>query len=95
MKGIIKKLVLFAVIGGVLYVLLSYHFIFVGHEVRSLKKTSHNLDYIFYSTKGKRAETILAVDPLWKAGIGELLVAEGVMSIDELELYKEKRANEG
>lgn len=49
------------------------------------------MDNIFYSTKGKRVETILANDVLWKAGIGELLVKEGMMSKEKLELYKETR----
>lgn len=93
MKGILKKIILLGIIGAIIYVLLSYHFIIVRNNVRFLKKTSYNMDNMFYSTKGKRVETILANDVLWKAGIGELLVEEGLMSKDQLELYKETRGD--
>lgn len=91
MKGIFKKIILFALIGAVIYTLLSYHFIIVGKKVKLLKKSSYNMDYIFYSTEGKRLETILGNDVLWTDGIGDLLVKEGRISEEKLELYKEKR----
>ena len=94
MKGIIgffKKVILLGAIGALIYVLLSYHFIIVGKKIRPLKKKGYNMDYIIYSTQSKRPETILAIEPLWEAGIAQLLVEEGMMSVEELELYKEKR----
>jgi hypothetical protein len=94
LRDIIKKLVLLAIIGAIIYTVLSYHFIFVGKKIRMLKKTGYNMDYIFYSVKGKRVETILSIDPLWEAGIGELLVEERLMSGENLELYKEQKEDQ-
>jgi hypothetical protein len=94
LKGAVKKIVLLALIGGLIYTVLNYHFIFVGKKIRVLKKTSPNMEYIFFSTKSKRINTILNVEPLWEAGIGELLVREGLISKEKLDLYKEKREEE-
>ena len=91
MRDILKKIILFGIIGAIIYMLLSYHFIIVRNNVRLLKKKGHNMDNIIYSTKGKKVETILDNDVLYKAGIGELLVKEGLMSKEKLELYKETR----
>ena len=93
MKDILKKIILFGIIGAIIYMLLSYHFIIVRNNVRLLKKTSYNMDDIIYSTKGKKVETILDNDVLYKAGIGDLLVKEGLMSKEKLELYKETRGD--
>ena len=91
MRDVFKKIILLGIIGAIIYMLLGYHFIIIRNNVRLLKKTSYNLDSIFYSTKGKRVETILNNDVLWKAGIGELLVKEGLISEEKLEQYKETR----
>lgn len=91
MKDILKKIILLGVIGAIIYMLLSYHFIIIRNNVRLLKKTSHNMDNMFYSTKGKKVDAILANDVLWEAGIGDLLVEEGLISKEKLELYKETR----
>ena len=93
MRDILKKLILLGIIGAIIYMLLGYHFIIIRNNVRLLKKTSFNMDDIIYSTKGKRVETILDNDVLYKAGIGELLVKEGLMSKEKLELYKETRGD--
>ncbi len=93
MRDLLKKIILLGIIGVIIYMLLGYHFIIIRNNVRLLKKTSYNMDNIFYSTKGKRVETILDNDVLWKAGIGDLLVKEGLMSKEQLELYKETKRN--
>jgi hypothetical protein len=56
---------------------LSYHFIFIGNSIKPLKKTQLTLKYTIFSTKAKSVESILAIDELRKAGIGELLVKMG------------------
>jgi hypothetical protein len=73
----IKKIAIFAILGAALYVLLSYHFIFIGNSIKPLKKTQLTLKYTIFSTKAKSVESILAIDELRKAGIGELLVKMG------------------
>ena len=85
-----KKLITFAVIAGIFYFLLSYHFIIVGNTIKLLKKSELTLVYTIYSTKGKTIETILSEEVLWKVGIGELLLREGMISKEKLEMYKER-----
>lgn len=74
---VLKKIIFFAVLGAALYVLLSYHFIFIGNSVKMLKKTHLTLKHTIFSTKAKSVESILAIDELRKAGIGELLIKMG------------------
>jgi len=87
---LLKKAVIFAVIAGVLYLLLGYHYIVIDKSVRMLKKSEYNLKYTFFSTKGRSVESILSIRELWDDGIGELLVEEGKISEEYLEMYKYK-----
>ncbi len=41
------------------------------------------LQYTVFSTKGKANKSILAIDALRKAGIGDLLKREGLMTEEE------------
>lgn len=77
----IKQYLLIAVIGVAGYFLVNNHFIFYGHDVHLLKKTSFHLNYTFYSIKEKRPSNIMKIDYLREAGIGDLLVELGI--IDE------------
>jgi len=80
-----KKLLIWVIVGAVIYSLLSYHFIFVGNTIKLLKKSSLTLEYTLFSTKGKTNESILAIDVLREDGIGDLLVEEGRLTEEELE----------
>ena len=86
----IKKIITIAVIAAVLYLLLGYHYILIDHSVKMLKKSSFTLQYTFFNTKGKEAGKILSIPELWDDGIGDLLLKEGKISKEKLELYKEK-----
>ena len=81
----LKKLLIWVIVGAVIYSLLSYHFIFVGNTIKLLKKSSLTLEYTLFSTKGKTNESILAIDVLREDGIGDLLVEEGRLTEEELE----------
>jgi hypothetical protein len=76
MSGI-KKIFIFVVLGAALYIILSYHFIIIGNSITMLKKSYMTLEYTIFSTKAKSVESILAIDELREAGIGELLVKMG------------------
>ncbi|MBC8457247.1 MAG: hypothetical protein H8D67_04530 [Deltaproteobacteria bacterium] len=89
----IKKLFIFVVLGAALYVLLSYHFIFIGNSIRMLKKSYLTLEYTIFSTKAKSVESILAIDELREAGIGELLVKMGEKG-KALERYRQESEEE-
>jgi hypothetical protein len=81
----IKKLFVWACVIGVGYFVMANHFIFVGSTPKILKKTKLSMDYTFFSTQGKTNKSILQVDELRKAGVGELLVRMGKISEGELE----------
>jgi len=90
----VKKILIFAVLGGGLYFLLSYHFIIIGKDIKLLQKSSLTLNYTIFSTKAKTNESILSIDVLREDGIGDLLVEVGKMSEDELELLMIKYSEE-
>jgi hypothetical protein len=85
-----KKLLIWVIVGAVIYSLLSYHFIFVENTVKLLKKSSLTLNYTLFSTKGKTNESILAIDELREDGIGDLLVEAGRLTEEELEVLLNK-----
>lgn len=86
----VKKIAIFAIVGGALFFLLSYHFIVVGRGVKLLKKSSLTLQYTIFSVKGKTKEAILSVDELREDGIGDLLVDIGMISEQEKERIEAK-----
>ena len=79
MKGP-KRFIKWIIIAGICYMLLSYHFIFVGKGVKLLKKTNLSMNYTFFSMKSKEPEKILDIDELREAGIGDILVSKGKIS---------------
>jgi len=87
-----KKMLFWALFGAVFYMLIGYHYIIIGRSVKMLKKSKYSLMYTVYNTNGKKIETILKEEDLWRDGIGELLVKNKRMSSEELYLYKEKMA---
>jgi hypothetical protein len=91
----LKKILFFAVIAAAVYFLMSYHYIFIGKQMKMLKKSEFTLKYTFYSVKGRSNESIMAIKDLYKDGIGQLLVDEGQMSEDELNKYRTKMDEEG
>lgn len=86
----LKKLLVWGTLGAVFYFLLTHHIIFVGSDIRLLKKSNLTLEYTIFSTQGKTNESILRVDDLRRDGIGQLLVDMGKISQDELELLLER-----
>jgi len=90
MQGGLKKIVTWAVIIGCGYCILRNQFIFIGSDLRLLKKSHLTLEYTFFSTQGKSIESIMNVDDLRKDGIGELLVEKGKITQDQLEEILQK-----
>lgn len=90
----IRRYMWWVIIGAALYFLLSFHFIIIGGSVKPLKKSKLTLNYTFFNTKGKRTDTILAVDILRKAGIGELLLKKGRTNRAELKRIMAKYEDE-
>ena len=82
----LKKIFFWVILAGALYFALSNHFIFVGKDVKILKKSRITLDYTIFSTQAKNVESILAIDDLRKDGIGQLLVEAGRLSEEQLQV---------
>ena len=89
-----KKLIVIAIICGIFYAFLGFHYIVVDKSVKILKKSTLTLKYTFYSTKGKSVQKILSIPELWEDGIGDLLVSAGKISEDALQMYKDKLEEE-
>jgi hypothetical protein len=83
MNSRIKQYILIAVIAAAGYFIMDNHFIFYGTKIHLLKKTSLHLHYTFFSIKGKRPNSVMKIDYLREAGIGDLLV--------ELEIINEEQ----
>lgn len=90
-----KKLLLWAIIGGILYFLLSYHIIYIDKGLKLLKKSELTLEYTFYSANLKTNETILAVEPLREDGIGDLLIETGRINEEQMEHLLDKMQRRG
>jgi hypothetical protein len=81
MNSRIKQYILIAVFAVAAYFLMSNHFIFYGTKIHLLKKPTLHLHYTFFSIKDKRPNSIMKIDYLREADIGDLLVELGM--IDE------------
>ena len=81
MNSRIKQYILIAVVAAAGYFIMSNHFIFNGSDIRLLKKSTLHLHYTFFSIKEKRPSSVMKIDYLREAGIGDLLVELGM--IDE------------
>jgi len=80
----IKKYLLYAVVIGIVYLMLANHFIYIGgKDFRVLKKGTLNLKYTFFSVQNKSPASIIKIDDLRWAGIGEVLFEEGLVTKDE------------
>ena len=81
MNSRIKQYILIAVFAVAAYFMMSNHFIFYGTDVHLLKKPTLHLHYTFFSIKEKRPSSVMKIDYLREAGVGDLLVELGM--IDE------------
>ena len=85
-----KKIIVWAIVLGAAYFLLSYHVIFFGKHPMLLKKSHLSLNYTFFSVQSKPNRLIMAIDDLRRDGIADMLVREGRMSEEEHDLYLQK-----
>ena len=90
MRGKIKLLVLAAFLGASGYFLLSYHFIYLGNSFKLLNKARLTSEYTFVYASDKNAASILRIDTLREAGIGDVLVEIGRISKEKKESLEKK-----
>jgi hypothetical protein len=84
-----KKVFLLFIVAALLYFFLSYHIIIIEGDprnVRLLKKSSLTLRYTFFDTRGRSNKSMMSIDILREAGIGEILIEEGLMTEQEEKL---------
>ena len=74
MNSRIKQYILIAIIAAAGYFIMSNHFRFYGTKIHLLKKPTLHLHYTFFSIKEKRPSSVMKIDYLREAGIGDLLV---------------------
>jgi hypothetical protein len=89
----LKGFFVWGCIGAISYFLLSNHVIFVGSDVRTLKKSKLTLEDSFFSTQGKTWQSVLSNDRLRSAGLGKLLVEMGKLTAEELDRLIENYEN--
>jgi hypothetical protein len=101
MAQVLKKYILYAILIGIVYALLAYHYIYTGGEnihvldsIQILKKETLNLRYTFFSIKSKKPELILKIDVLRYAGIGDILVDYDLMTEAQREELENKYDSE-
>jgi hypothetical protein len=80
MNSRIKQYILIAVLAVAAYFMMSNHFIFYGTNLHLLKKPTLHLHYTFFSIKEKRPRSVMKIDYLREAGIGDLLVELGMIN---------------
>ena len=83
MNSRIKQYILIVALAAAGYFLMSNHFIFYGANVHLLKKPSLHLHYTFFSVKEKRPSSVMKIDHLREAGIGDLLVELGMIDQEQ------------
>jgi hypothetical protein len=79
MNSRIKQYILIAVLAVAAYFMMRNHFIFYGTKIHLLKKPTLHLHYTFFSIKEKRPSSVMKIDYLREAGIGDLLVELGMI----------------
>lgn len=87
----ITKWVVWIGVGGALYFVSAHHFVyFGGTKIKLLKKKQPTFSRTFFTTELKTPGIIFKDDVFREAGIGDLLVAEGLLSEERKDYLMEK-----
>lgn len=86
MGKVIKKVILLAIVAGIVYGLMSYHIVFYGTKITLLPKSTHTLEWTFVNVKPTEFRTpqeILGEDVLREDGIGYVMVEFGIITEEQ------------
>ena len=94
MNSRIKQYILIAVLAVAAYFMMSNHFVFYGTKIHLLKKPELHLHYTFFSIKDKRPRSIIKIDYLREAGVGDLLVELGMIDEEQRAMLESEYAED-
>ena len=86
----LKRFILVIIIAVLGYLLLSFHIVYFGNGIRILKKARLTSEYTFANVKGLPVESILKIDTLREAGIGDILVEMGKLDKERKEILEKQ-----
>jgi len=80
----IKQYLLIIILIGGFYYLLSHHFVFTSwSSFDILPKQELTLKYTFFSLKQANPEKVMRIDELRDAGIGDIMLENGMLSLEK------------
>ena len=90
----LNRFILIIIIAAFGYLLLSFHIVYFGNAVKVLKKVRITSEYTFVNVKGLPPESILKIDTLREAGIGDTLVEMGKLDKERKEILEKEFASD-
>lgn len=86
----LNRIIIVIIIVGFGYFLLSFHVIYFGDAIKILKKVRLSSEYTFVNAKGLPVESILKIDTLREAGVGDTLVKMGKIDKERKEVLEKQ-----